>query len=233
MSGRADPRLASALTSLRKTKALTVIETTPAPDAGTAMPILHTARLEIRPIRAGDLDTCHKLYMDIGWADADRSEAENYERRRSWVDWSIANERELARLNQPPMGERTVIDRGTGEFVGLVGLNPTLKPLGQLPSLGAVEHARNEIEVGLFWAVTPARQGAGLATEAAGAVIDYMFNVRQLGRIVATTDNDNHASIGVMRRLGMRIEANPFPDPFYFQTIGILDAKDRSAGVAA
>jgi hypothetical protein len=31
-----------------------------------------------------------------------------------------------------------------------------------------------------------------------------------------------------MRRLGMRIEANPYPDPFYFQTIGILDAGDRS-----
>jgi len=190
------------------------------------MPILNTTRLQIRPIRAEDLDACHQLYRDIGWADRGRSEAENYERRRSWVDWSIANERELARLNQPPMGERTVVDRVTGDFVGLVGLNPTLKPLGQLPSFGGAERARNELEVGLFWAIAPARQGAGLATEAARAVIDYMFEVRRLGRIVATTDNDNLASIGVMRRLGMRIEANPFPDPFYFQTIGILDAKD-------
>ncbi|HEY5007461.1 MAG TPA: GNAT family protein [Caulobacteraceae bacterium] len=197
------------------------------PDVGTAMPILHTERLDIRPIQAGDLAACHQLYMDIGWADSARSEAENFERRRSWVDWSIANERELGRLNQPPMGERTVIDRASGEFVGLVGLNPTLKPLGQLPSLGGVEHARQVLEVGLFWAVTPPRQGAGLATEAAAAVIAYMFDVRRLARIVATTDNDNLASIGVMRRLGMRIEANPYPDPFYFQTIGILDAGDR------
>ena len=53
------------------------------------------------------------------------------------------------------------------------------------------------------------------------------LRARRLGRIVATTDNDNHASIGVMRRLGMRIEANPFPEPFYFQTIGILDAEAR------
>jgi RimJ/RimL family protein N-acetyltransferase len=193
--------------------------------AGTAMPILHTERLEVRPIRAGDLAVCHQLYKDIGWADPTRSEADNYERRRSWVDWSIANERELARLNQPPMGERIVIDRASGEFVGLVGLNPTLKPLDQLPSFGGVEHARQVLEMGLFWAITPSRQGAGLATEAARAVIDYMFDVRRLGRIVATTDNDNLASIGVMRRLGMRIESNPYPDPFYFQTIGILDAE--------
>jgi RimJ/RimL family protein N-acetyltransferase len=182
--------------------------------------------LEIRPIRAGDLAACHQLYMDIGWADADRSEAENFERRRSWLDWSIANERELARLNQPPMGERTVIDRATGGFVGLVGLNPTLKPLGQLKSLGGDEHARNQIDVGLFWAVTPQRQGQGIATEAARAVIGYMFDVRRLARIVATTENDNLASIGVMRRLGMRIERNPYPDPFYFQTIGIRDAEE-------
>jgi len=197
------------------------------PDTGTAMPILHTERLEIRPIRAGDLAACHQLYMDIGWADSARSEAENLERRRSWVDWSIANERELARLNQPPMGERTVIDRATGDFVGLVGLNPTLKPLDQLQSFGGIEHARQVLEMGLFWAITPARQGAGLAAEAARAVIDYMFDVRRLARIVATADNDNLASIGVMRRLGMRIEANPYPDPFYFQAIGILDAGDR------
>lgn len=192
------------------------------------MPILHTERLEIRPIRAGDLAACHQLYTAIGWADPRRSEADNFERRRSWVDWSIANERELARLNQPPMGERTLIDRASGDFIGLVGLNPTLKPLGQLPSFGGVEHARQVLEVGLFWAITPPRQGAGLATEAAGAVIAYMFDVRRLARIVATTDNDNHASVGVMRRLGMRIEVNPYPDPFYFQTIGILDAGDRA-----
>ena len=27
--------------------------------------------------------------------------------------------------------------------------------------------------------------------------------------------------------LGMRIEPNPYPDPVYFQTIGILDAEAR------
>jgi RimJ/RimL family protein N-acetyltransferase len=191
------------------------------------MPTLRTERLEIRPLRAGDLAACHQLYMDIGWADSARSEAENYERRRSWVAWSIANERELARLNQPPMGERTVIDRASGDFVGLVGLNPSLSPFGQLPSFGGVENAPCTLEMGLFWAVSPPHQGKGLATEAAGALIDYMFDVRRLRRIVATTETDNRASQSVMRRLGMRIEANPYPDPVYFQTVGILDAEVR------
>ena len=191
------------------------------------MPILHTERLEIRPIRPGDLAACHQLYSDIGWADPDRTDADNFQRRRSWVDWSIANERELGRLAQPPMGERTVIDRATGAFVGLVGLNPAMAPFAQLPSLGGVRNARSTLEVGLFWAITPTRQGAGLATEAAKVLIDYMFDVRRLASIVATTEHDNHASIAVMRRLGMRVEANPWPDPFHFQTVGILDAGDR------
>ncbi|HZC15961.1 MAG TPA: GNAT family N-acetyltransferase [Caulobacteraceae bacterium] len=206
---------------------MTDIDSNGPSDGPTAMPILHTERLEIRPIRSGDLADCRQIYRDIGWADSDRSDADNLARRRSWVDWSIANERELGRLAQPPMGERTVIDRAGGAFVGLVGLNPALGPFGQLPMFGGVENARSTLEVGLFWAITPLRQGQGLATEAAQALIDYMFDVRRLARVVATTEHDNHASIAVMRRLGMRVEANPWPDPFHFQTVGVLDAGDR------
>jgi RimJ/RimL family protein N-acetyltransferase len=191
------------------------------------MPILHTERLEIRPILGRDLAACHQLYADIGWNDPHRSESDTFDRRRSWVDWSIANERELARLNQPPMGERTVTERETGAFVGLVGFNPSLSPFGQLPSFGGVENAPSTLEVGLFWAISPPHQGRGLATEAARALIDYMFDVRRLARIVATTEHDNLASIGVMRRLGMTVEANPWPDPFYLQTVGSLRAEDR------
>ena len=191
------------------------------------MPILHTERLEIRPILGRDLAACHQLYADIGWNDPHRSESDTFDRRRSWVDWSIANERELARLNQPPMGERTVTERETGAFVGLVGFNPSLSPFGQLPSFGGVEKAPSTLEVGLFWAISPPHQGRGVATEAARALIDYMFDVRRLARIVATTEHDNLASIGVMRRLGMTVEANPWPDPFYLQTVGSLRAEDH------
>jgi RimJ/RimL family protein N-acetyltransferase len=217
----------SALTSLRKITILTDIDQPGPSDGPTAMPTLRTERLEIRPMRATDLPDCHQLYQDIGWADLDRTDADNLERRRSWVDWSVANERELGRLAQPPMGERTVVDRATGGFVGLVGLNPALAPFGQLPMFGAIENAGSTLEVGLFWAITPSRQRQGLATEAARALIDYMFDVRRLARIVATTEHDNAASIAVMRRLGMRVEANPWPDPFHFQTVGVLDAGNR------
>jgi [ribosomal protein S5]-alanine N-acetyltransferase len=44
-----------------------------------------------------------------------------------------------------------------------------------------------------------------------------------LRRVVATTTYDNEASMGVMRKLGMRIERNPFPDPPWLQVVGILE----------
>jgi RimJ/RimL family protein N-acetyltransferase len=42
------------------------------------------------------------------------------------------------------------------------------------------------------------------------------------GRIVATTQRSNAASIAVMRRLGMNVQENPDPDPPWFQVVGIL-----------
>ncbi|HEX3916705.1 MAG TPA: GNAT family N-acetyltransferase [Caulobacteraceae bacterium] len=191
-------------------------------------PEIHTPRLTLRPLRPDDLADCIRLYDDIGWNDPDHSAEEATARRRSWLAWSVDNQRELARLFQPPYGERAVVDRETGAFVGLVGLVPSLVPLGQLPSFGAVAGAPHQPEVGLFWAISPARQHKGVATEAAGALMRHAFATLCLARIVATTEHDNLASAAVMRRIGMTVETNPFPEPRYFQTMGWLDAGARS-----
>jgi ribosomal-protein-alanine N-acetyltransferase len=188
------------------------------------IPILRTPRLDIRTVRETDAAACHRLYNDIAWSDPDQSDDENLAWRRSWVSWSIDTERELDRLHQPPFGDRAVVDRQTGDLVGLVGLVPTLMPFGRLPSFGGNPEAPGSLEMGLFWATTPGRQRAGIATEAARALSEFAFHQLGLGRLVATTDHDNAASIAVMRRLGMTIERNPKPDPFYLQTVGRLDA---------
>jgi [ribosomal protein S5]-alanine N-acetyltransferase len=39
---------------------------------------------------------------------------------------------------------------------------------------------------------------------------------------VATTSSDNAPSIGVMRKVGRHIERNPYPDPPWFQVVGVL-----------
>ena len=93
------------------------------------------------------------------------------------------------------------------------------------PSGGALEDGRNALataEVGLLWLIEPAHQGQGYASEAAQTLIDYAFGTMRLLRLIATTEYDNLASQAVMRKLGMTIERNPFPDPPWLQVVGIL-----------
>jgi RimJ/RimL family protein N-acetyltransferase len=54
-------------------------------------------------------------------------------------------------------------------------------------------------------------------------MVEYAFQNLGLRRVIATTTYDNEASMGVMRKLGMRIERNPFPDPPWLQVVGMLE----------
>ncbi|MGO9604921.1 MAG: GNAT family N-acetyltransferase [Candidatus Binataceae bacterium] len=192
------------------------------------IPILETQRLIIRPARMDDLEACHRLFLEIRWADAKLSDEENLGRRREWLEWTIRNYVELDRLNQPPYGDHVIALKENAQFAGLIGLVPLLAPFAQLPYFGEVEAAPFSAEVGLFWAVSPALQGKGFATEAARALVNYVFGTLKLGRILAGTEYNNAPSITVMRRLGMRIEKNPFPEPPWFQVTGILEARAPS-----
>ncbi len=49
------------------------------------------------------------------------------------------------------------------------------------------------------------------------------FQHLNLKRVIATTDYYNQASIGVMHKLGMRIERNPLPEPRWMQVVGVIE----------
>lgn len=184
----------------------------------TALPILTTARLTIRPLALTDLSVSHQLLDQEAW-----QTGQSLAERRVWLEWTLANYAALANLYQPPYGERGVVLQATGELIGMVGVVPALGPFDRLPSYGghsAAEHYRPEF--GLFWAMRTAHRGQGYAAEAARAVIDFLFSTFHLARIVATTEADNAASQAVMRRLGMRLERNPRPEPAWFQVVGVL-----------
>ncbi len=192
----------------------------------THMPVLHTERLIIRPFRLDDLDAVHVLLdRDLGYTSAEE-EAHSLEQRRAWLDWVVRNEQELGNLFQPPYGDRAVTLQD-GTLIGVVGYVQELKPFDQIPWFRGdrpeQQQYRNSPEVGLYWATGTKWQGRGYATEAAQALLTYGFGPLNLARIVATTEYENAASIGVMRRLGMRIERNPLPDPFYFQVVGVIE----------
>lgn len=177
------------------------------------VPPLHTPRLVVRELGEADRPVVERL---LGGD------------RERWLRWTQLGYGELAELHQPPYGERAVELRGSGAVVGLVGLVPSLGPFGLLPSWPE-SGPLHRPEVGLYWIVAPEHRGEGIATEAAAALIAHAFAELRLARVVATTEHANHASIGVMRRLGMRIERNPGPEPEWFQTVGVLDAPASGA----
>jgi RimJ/RimL family protein N-acetyltransferase len=194
------------------------------------VPTLKTDRLRIRPLTVNDLSVCHQLYLDTRWADQGLPDERNLQIRRNWLEWTIRNYTELDRLNQPPYGDRAVELGENGRLIGLVGLVPLLAPFAQLPTFGSQMDPPFSAEVGLFWMISPAMQGRGFATEGARALVSFAFDVLKVGRILAGTEYDNFASIAVMRKIGMRIERNPFPSPAWFQITGILQRERHGLG---
>lgn len=181
------------------------------------MKTLETDRLIIRAFTLEDGDTYSRLLGAAFGADSYGPP----HAKRVMFEYQVAADAGLALLHQPPYGDRPIVLRSSGEIVGAVGFAPCLAPFGQLPSFEPTPHFTPE--VGLFWALFPDHWGQGYATEAAAALVSYAFGQLRVRRLVATTEHDNARSINVMRRLGMRIERNPRPDPAWFQTVGILD----------
>lgn len=191
------------------------------------IPPLETERLVIRAFVMNDLDDVYQLLdVELGEVDFGSEHASVLNERREWLQWTVMSYRQLARLYQPPYGDRAVILKQTGRLIGTCGFVPCLNAFGQLPFFSTNEDGLsglNSPEFGLFYAISPASQGQGYATEATKALIDFAFTMLKLRRVVATTTYDNTASINVMQKVGMRIETNPLPTPPWLQVTGILE----------
>jgi len=188
--------------------------------------LLETDRLRIRGFEPEDLPVIHRI-LDQTFGDGSRvDDALALRERRSWLEWSVLNEHWLAELYQPPYGDRAIVLQATGAVIGAIGYVPLLMPFEQVPDLGGAAEpaaARYTTEFGLFWTIDPAHQRRGYASEAARAMIGHAFHTLRLKRILATTQFDNLASQGVMLKVGMRLARNPWPEPRWFQVIGVLD----------
>ena len=188
------------------------------------MPNLTTQRLIIRPVREDDFEALYQHNHAIGWVDETQSEAEQRERVYHYAQWLSLNHVALARLHQPPYGDRVIALRETDELIGMCGIVPYIADFTVFATFGGTDKGGlAQAEVGLMWAISPQHWRKGFASEAAQALIDYAFNVLQLHRIIATTEHDNIASQAVMRKVGMRLELNPYPEPPWHQVLGILE----------
>ncbi|MDX2138176.1 MAG: GNAT family N-acetyltransferase [Chloroflexota bacterium] len=180
---------------------------------------LDTDRLHIRPFVLDDLDALSTVVFEDASTDI----------RREWLAWQVANYTALARLWQPPYGDRAITRKDTGEVIGSVGFVQSWGPFDKLPYFRSLLKQpptdRSRPEFGMFWTMRADQRGQGYATEAARAMIDYAFREWHVQRIVATTEYDNAASLSVMRKLGMTIERNPDPQPEWFQAVGVVEGQ--------
>jgi RimJ/RimL family protein N-acetyltransferase len=200
----------------------------------TRMPKLETARIISRTFAMDDLQAIHQIFdVELREADFGTEGAQSLHDRIEWLQWTILSYEQLAKLNQPPYGERAVTLKQIGQLIGACGFVPCLNVFNQLPSFSTIvpfsDHRFASTEFGLYYAISPICQRQGYATEAARAMVDYAFQYLNLQRIVATTTYENAASVGVMRKLGMRVEKNFYPDPPWLQVVGFLENQGNNA----
>jgi RimJ/RimL family protein N-acetyltransferase len=83
---------------------------------------------------------------------------------------------------------------------------PRLCSASELGALGenVGKQMTGSIEAEIGWAISDRYRIQGFATEAGQRLIDYAFAELHLARVFAFTEVENHASLRVMQKLGMK-----------------------------
>ena len=146
---------------------------------------IETARLRLRPYRDDDVDALHRLWTVPAV------------RRYLWDDEVI----ERATAAAAVRASIACADaHGFGQWA--------MRPLASDDVIGfcGFRWLDGSADVELLYGLAPALWGRGLVAEAARAVLRFGFEEIGFARVLAISDADNHASIAVMRRLGMTLE---------------------------
>jgi len=155
------------------------------------MPNLETERFNLRGWGEADTDFVFDLYS--------RWEVQRYIGRvpRVMEDRSEAVERVArnAAFNHPIYGIWAIEDRESGHLAGALMLK-------ELPASGPTEPLQPSGEIEIGWHLHPDWWGKGVATEAAGRVLEHAF-ASGLTRVVAVIQPANAASQRVATRIGM------------------------------
>lgn len=198
------------------------------------MPILETPRLVIRPFFISDLLSVHQILdHELHESDFGNDGSQSLIERERWLQWTLLSYEQHSKLNQPPYGERAVVQKKSNKLIGICGYVPCLDCFEQVSDFDRAEkpgyRSLTTTELGLFYAISTSFQGTGFATESAGAMATYAFEQMHVKRVIATTTYDNEASITVMRKLGMRLMKNPLSSPPWLQVVGFLNNPSNNA----
>jgi RimJ/RimL family protein N-acetyltransferase len=149
--------------------------------------ILETKRLLLRRLVLDDLDALFEFYSDPDVIKYIPDAPRTYEETREELEWFLNGHPKF-----PELGLWATIYKETGQFIGRCGLLPW------------TIDEQHEVEVA--FALSKEHWGQGLATEAAGALVQYGFEHLQLSRLICLIDHDNKGSINVATKIGMTFE---------------------------
>ena len=157
-------------------------------NAQMPLPLIRTDRLLLDPWARADLEALHALLCEpevrrFLWDDRiiARATAE------ALIDAHLHTQRELHLgywMVRVPSSKATAVPA----LAGFCGFRPI--------------DAEPDIE--LVYALSARYRGAGLATEACRAVLDYLWQSTSYARVYARTDPPNQRSVAMMVRLGMQ-----------------------------
>lgn len=144
--------------------------------------VLTTARLELRPAQIDDVQLAHSLWT-------------NSHVRHFLFDDRVISQDEAGSLVEASV--RSFEERGYGLW--LVYSHETADLVGFAGFIASSDEAPN-----LVYGVHPDFCGKGFATEAAKAVVDFVFETLALASIKADVDEPNVKSVRILEKLGMR-----------------------------
>ncbi|KAA3658401.1 MAG: N-acetyltransferase [Chloroflexi bacterium] len=185
------------------------------------IPILKTARLIIRELTMHDLEVFNNVVNQSHGSEI------SLDAHQRWLQWTVLGYEMFAMLEQPHYGERAVVLKETGEIIGAVGIVPYLDTFNRVAAFNRPSNTLATAEVGLYWLIAPAHQRKGFASEAAHALMEYLFTREKLGRIIATTGYKNLPSQKVMQKLGMTIQHLEEPQPPDQFVVGVRENNTR------
>jgi len=147
---------------------------------------IYTERLLLRTVRPGDAAAyygCRSLPAVRRYQGCPKSLAQAKRRLAACAALSPNTPRTWYQF--------AVIERASGAFAGDIAV-----------------HFTDGRQAELGYTLAPGFQGRGYATEAAKAVLAWLFDTLGLHRVSCSADPRNKPSLKVMRRLGMRKEAH-------------------------
>ena len=145
------------------------------------MPTLTTSRLHLRPLTIADTVAVHAYTSDTQVMMYVPPHQMTWDQTQTFVAAQTGDD-----------AQALAITLVAGHLIGHIIVHPWVAP--QTYELG--------------WVIYPDYQRRGYASEAARAVLDYAFEVRDAHRVIATCQPDNVASYRVMETIGMRREAH-------------------------